>query len=126
MEKQHIYGVSRFSSINGVTCYINSILHILQHIPEWVNYINTLKSKSTINLLKKLSKSEINTYMNLFKIINNGVNTVEVTTFYIFDLIGVIFENFEEINKVELVNSNSLENIPKIPEVRDILCNFII
>ena len=91
-----------------------------------VNYINTLKSKSTINLLKKLSKSEINTYMNLFKIINNGVNTVEVTTFYIFDLIGVIFENFEEINKVELVNSNSLENIPKIPEVRDILCNFII
>ena len=123
--KLGLYGATTNDSTLTFNAFIKKY-NIHDSSDKMVNYINTLKSKSTINLLKKLSKSEINTYMNLFKIINNGVNTVEVTTFYIFDLIGVIFENFEEINKVELVNSNSLENIPKIPEVRDILCNFII
>jgi len=90
-----------------------------------VKYINTLKKDTKINLLKKSSESEINTYTNFFKIINNGVNTVNVTTFCIFDLIIKIFENFEKIKKVELVNSD-LDSLKNIPEVRNILCNFII
>ena len=36
MDKLH---VCRFESINGITCYINSILHILQQIPIFSEYI---------------------------------------------------------------------------------------
>ena len=48
--KQHI--VSRYKNINGITCYMNSILHILQQIPIFADFIfndsffHTLKVKN--------------------------------------------------------------------------------
>jgi len=33
------FGICRYSNINGVTCYMNSILHILQQIPIFSDYI---------------------------------------------------------------------------------------
>ena len=111
MEKQHIYGVSRFSSINGVTCYINSILHILQHIPEWVNYINTLKFKFIINdKIKKHielnsnleEKTVIKTflvleYYKLIKISLENENATLVPTSF-KRLLGIKNNIFSELN----------------------------
>ena len=34
-----IYGICRYNNINGVTCYMNSILHILQQVPIFADYI---------------------------------------------------------------------------------------
>lgn len=34
-------GISKFRNDNGISCYINSILHILQQIPYFVDYIIT-------------------------------------------------------------------------------------
>ena len=33
------YGISRFNNIDGITCYMNSILHILQQIPIFADYM---------------------------------------------------------------------------------------
>lgn len=49
------YGICRYSNINGITCYMNSILHILQQIPIFADYvfmgcsIDVLKEKSNNN-----------------------------------------------------------------------------
>jgi ubiquitin C-terminal hydrolase len=43
METQIKHGVSRFANINGVTCYMNSILHILQQMPIFADYIYHIK-----------------------------------------------------------------------------------
>jgi len=38
-DKNILYGLCRFKNINGITCYINSILHILQIIPIFSDFI---------------------------------------------------------------------------------------
>jgi ubiquitin C-terminal hydrolase len=46
------YGICRYNNIGGITCYMNSILHILQQVPVFADYIFTggyadiLKDKS--------------------------------------------------------------------------------
>jgi len=35
------YGICKFKNINGITCYINSILHIFQQIPIFADYFFT-------------------------------------------------------------------------------------
>ncbi len=50
------FGVSRFESINGVTCYMNSILAILQQMPIFTDYILTAKFKDII--LEKFKDEE--------------------------------------------------------------------
>jgi len=35
------YGICKFKNINGITCYMNSILHILQQIPIFADYFFT-------------------------------------------------------------------------------------
>lgn len=41
-------GISRFKNIDGVSCYIVSILHILQQIPDLITFIKHDKYKSLI------------------------------------------------------------------------------
>lgn len=50
--KQIKLGISKFKNIMGVTCYINSILHILQNVPIFMEYITQLKFRDTI--MKKI------------------------------------------------------------------------
>jgi ubiquitin carboxyl-terminal hydrolase 8 len=50
------YGVSKFKNIMGVTCYMNSILHILQQTPTFIDYILLCKFKDTI--MKKIDNIE--------------------------------------------------------------------
>ena len=46
------YGVSKFQNINGITCYMNSILHILQQTPIFTEYIS--QSKFRVVIINKL------------------------------------------------------------------------
>jgi ubiquitin carboxyl-terminal hydrolase 3 len=47
-EKEIKYGVSKYKNIMGITCYMNSILHILQQIPIFTEYITQAKFKDSI------------------------------------------------------------------------------
>lgn len=48
INKHIMYGVSKYNSINGITCYINSILCILQQTPIFTDYIVTCKFRNNI------------------------------------------------------------------------------
>jgi ubiquitin carboxyl-terminal hydrolase 2/21 len=50
------YGICRFNNIGGVTCYMNSILHILQQIPIFADYI--YMGNYSENLKEKCKKEE--------------------------------------------------------------------
>jgi ubiquitin carboxyl-terminal hydrolase 8 len=53
------YGVSRYKNIDGVTCYMNSILHILQQSPIFIEYITQIKFKDNImSKLNQISESD--------------------------------------------------------------------
>lgn len=52
------YGVSRFKNIMGITCYINSILHILQQLPIFIHYLTQAKFRDV--LIEKINKLEKN------------------------------------------------------------------
>jgi ubiquitin C-terminal hydrolase len=41
-------GVSKFKNIMGITCYMNSILHVLQQVPIFMEYISQAKFRDTI------------------------------------------------------------------------------
>ena len=49
------YGVSRFKNIMGITCYINSILHILQQLPIFIHYITQAKFRDV--LIEKITQN---------------------------------------------------------------------
>ena len=42
-------GISKYKNINGVTCYMNSILAILQQTPIFVDYLISGKFKEFVN-----------------------------------------------------------------------------
>lgn len=66
------YGVSKYNSIKGVTCYMNSILAILQQTPIFVDYIVTGQFRKNLLANCPTSKKVLNsvTYQlhNLLKI----------------------------------------------------------
>ena len=82
-----ILGVSKFNNINGITCYINSILHILQHVPIFVIYIYDNKFEKNINIKMQKTGKQINTFViyelyRLFKTsIDNENSTITPTSF---------------------------------------------
>lgn len=50
------YGVSKYKNIMGVTCYMNSILHIIQQLPFFAEYIAQAKFRDSI--LQKIKPGE--------------------------------------------------------------------
>jgi len=95
-------GVCRYNNIMGITCYMNSILHILQHIPLFVEYIYNFEFEKV--LLNKINNSDtlINEYIiyelhRLFKkSIDNNNLTITPTTFK--NLIGLKNDMWNEYN----------------------------
>ena len=64
------YGICRYNNIGDITCYINSILHILQQIPIFADFIYTC---SYSDILKYKSKGDDNYIKNdCVKFIING------------------------------------------------------
>lgn len=55
------YGICRYNNIGDITCYINSILHILQQIPIFADFIYTC---SYSDILKYKSKGDDNYIKN--------------------------------------------------------------
>ncbi len=51
------YGVSKFTNINGVTCYMNSILAIIQQMPLFIDYILSADFKD--QLMSKITEKEL-------------------------------------------------------------------
>lgn len=117
-EKEIKYGVSKYKNIMGITCYMNSILHILQQIPIFTEYITQAKFKDSIiykiekqmeskqfdNLESEyyakeelLKKNVIFELFRLFKIsLENDDSAITPTTFK--NLIGTKNDMWNELN----------------------------
>lgn len=64
------YAVSRFQSINAVTCYMNSILGILQQTPKFIDYLISIDLQELIT--SKYTREEIDDLVTfqLYKLLN--------------------------------------------------------
>ena len=93
------YGMSKFKNIGGITCYMNSILHILQQAPIFVIYITQIKFRD--NLILKIKKSEdLETYiifelLRLFKSSHENDDVI-ITPLKFKHLIGIKNEMWAE------------------------------
>jgi ubiquitin C-terminal hydrolase len=87
------FGTSKFKNIMGITCYMNSILHILQHVPIFMEYISQAKFRNTI--IQKI-EHQIKTK----KLEDNYENREELIKQF------VIFELFR-LFKISLENDDS-------------------
>jgi ubiquitin C-terminal hydrolase len=78
-------GISKFVNINGVTCYMNSILTILQQTPLFSDWIINLNFKP--DLLKKYKDKDINDSIlyNFYTLLTTSLqanyNTITPTSF---------------------------------------------
>ena len=74
--------VSKYQNINGITCYMNSILHILQNIDSLIEYINKDLYLEIINNKDCNKKWIMVELANLFKLsYNNPNNTISPVRF---------------------------------------------
>lgn len=80
------YGVCKYANIMGVTCYMNSILHILQQLPIFTEYIVMAKFDHIIN--EKI-ENEIKENPNLNKI----ELLKKYVSFELFKLFKISLEN---------------------------------
>ena len=81
-----IVGISRFSNIGGITCYINSILHILQQVPIFADYIYSEHFVESLkqnfpqeHLMKQTTSYEL--HRLFIASINNDNSSITPTTF---------------------------------------------
>lgn len=58
------YGVCKFNNIMGITCYMNSILHILQQIPLFVKYVTSLTNLNNNHIIYELNNIFITSHNN--------------------------------------------------------------
>ena len=101
-DEEENLGVSKYNNIMGITCYINSILHILQQIPIFVKYIYEFEFEEI--LLEKIMQTEyeINTFViyELHRLFKNSVDyensTITPTSFK--NLIGEKNDMWNEYN----------------------------
>ena len=80
------FGVSRFKNINGVTCYMNSILHILQQLPIFTEYITQIKFRD--NIMTKILDKNLEDQEKLLK---------DTVVFELFRLLKISHENDDAI-----------------------------
>ena len=101
-EDSTILGVSKFNNINGITCYINSILHILQQVPNFIKYIYECEFEENLNLKIQKTGNKLKSFViyELYRIlktsIDNENSTITPTSFK--KIIGVKNDMWNEIN----------------------------
>ena len=82
-----VYGISKYKNIYGITCYMNSILHILQQIPIFVDYIFIAPFVDILKEKMKNNESAIRNTVSyelfqLFKVsLTHDDNTITPTSF---------------------------------------------
>lgn len=99
MESQkYKYGISRFNSIGGITCYMNSILHILQQVPIFADYIYT--SSFLDNLKKKKLPIKSTVTYELYRLFTASMNhdDMAITPTSFKNIIGEKNEMWNEHN----------------------------
>jgi len=84
------YGVCKFNNIMGVTCYMNSILHILQQIPIFVKYIINLSNLNNNHIIYELN--------NIFIISHNNDDQI-ITPINFKNKIGEVSSMWNEYNQ---------------------------
>jgi ubiquitin C-terminal hydrolase len=104
-------GVSKYKNIMGVTCYMNSILHILQQTPMFIQYITQFKFKNVllqkVELISSKNSDEdkedivknfvIFELFRLFKVsLENDDNSITPTSFK--TIIGKKNDMWDEMN----------------------------
>lgn len=67
--KEIKYGVCVFKNIDGVTCYMNSIIAIIQQTPIFTDYILTAKFKDVLLLKMPIDKLHKSILFNLYNLI---------------------------------------------------------
>lgn len=88
------FGVSKYKNIMGVTCYMNSILHILQQTPTFVEYITQAKFRDGI--MKKINKkilSELTESTSTSLVNEEEKQLKEFVIFELFRLFKTSLEN---------------------------------
>jgi len=97
-----IMGVSRYKNINGVTCYINSILHILQQLPIFVKYIYNFEFEQILSEKILLTDQELNSFViyELYRIIKASLDheNLVITPTSFKNLIGKKNDMWDEHN----------------------------
>lgn len=84
------YGVCKFNNIMGITCYMNSILHILQQIPLFVKYVTSLSNLNNNHIIYELN--------NIFIISHNNDDKI-ITPINLKKKIGEINDMWNEYNQ---------------------------
>ena len=86
-EKEEVpnIGSSKYKSIMGITCYMNSILHILQQLPIFMEFISQAKFADTLN--NKINKQVLNSNKDKETILKENV------IFELFRFFKTSFEN---------------------------------
>lgn len=112
-------GVSKFNNINGVTCYMNSILAILQQMPIFCDYFLGLNFKDSLlknldNDSLKLTDSVSFNFYNLLKISheNDNKNITPRTFRKVISKKDYIWGQHEQQDSQEFLNFilNHIEN----------------
>jgi len=100
MESKPKYGISRYNNIAGITCYMNSILHILQQIPIFADYIYTASFSDSLK--EKFNEEQIKNSITfgLYKLFNASMNNddVSITPTSFKHVIGLKNEMWNEFN----------------------------
>uniref|UniRef100_A0A6C0EDF7 USP domain-containing protein n=1 Tax=viral metagenome TaxID=1070528 RepID=A0A6C0EDF7_9ZZZZ len=91
------YGVCRYKNI-GSTCYMNSILHILQQLPYFIEYIYNKKFEDNDNNLENSNKMLIYELYKLFKISLDNDNSI-ITPLGFKKFIGIKNEIWNDNNQ---------------------------
>jgi ubiquitin C-terminal hydrolase len=84
------FGVGKYKNIMGITCYMNSILHILQHVPIFMEWITQAKFRDVLirKIEHKIIKQSLpNTYETREKL------TKEFVIFELFRLFNISMAN---------------------------------
>lgn len=78
MQEEITFGVSRYDNINAVTCYMNSILAILQQTPRFTDYL--LSNELRDILISKFSKENLDktVVFNLFKLFYTSLTNDDI------------------------------------------------
>lgn len=71
------HNASRYNNIMGITCYINSILHILQQVPDFVKYIYNFSFKEI--LLNKSTDMNSFVIYELHRLFKTSIDKQNVT-----------------------------------------------
>ncbi len=74
--EQDMYGVSRYNNIDGVTCYMNSILAVLQQTPIFIDYILNAEFKDKLLTQNDIKSSILFQFHNLMTISHTHDNLI--------------------------------------------------